>query len=152
MNEETKRQWDALNDLRKAAFERFNSRRTVEFQLLTMFWGALAALILLILKGEVKSWGNFHFFVVAVISVSSFFSFIRWTKGMNEANKLDRDTSLFFESEMMKLVQLSYSVGINTKLAENSSRAGVFSYWSHQLQLMVTALLVTTLISVAWLK
>jgi hypothetical protein len=108
MNEEQKRRWDAYNQLRAAAGERFAGRRAVEFRVVIAFWAAIAALIVLILRQEIKGWTTAHAVLTTFVATGSFYALWRWIAGLGKAHKYDHDVSRFFEGEMMKVAGLQF--------------------------------------------
>ena len=116
------------------------------------FWAAIAALILLLLRQEVKEWHRLYSVAAVTLAALSFVAWLFWTAGLSKAHKHDRDVSRFFEHKMMELAQLKFAPGIQTQADQFQSRRHFGSIWSHQLQLAITALLLAAFAFVAWTK
>jgi hypothetical protein len=152
MTEDQKREWEAYDVLRRAATERFNGRRKYEYRILLIFWTAIAALIVLLLRQEVKEWHHAYAVWALVMATFSFIAWILWTVGLRKAHEHDRCVSRFFEEAMMKSVGLKFSDDIKKQADIFKTRRSILSYWSLQLQLAITALLLVAFALVAWTK
>lgn len=152
MDENQKRAWDSYEMLRKAASERFFDRRKIEFRVLMAFWAAIAALIVLILRQEVKEWSSPFSLVMTILAGLSLLAWIAWTSGINRANRFDQKVSRYFEAKMMALVNLEFTEEIKSWDERFDGRVSFMSIWSHQLQLAITALLLAGLVFVCWSK
>jgi hypothetical protein len=152
MNDEQKRMWDSYDILRKAATERFFERRKIESRLLMAFWAAIAALIVLILRQEVKEWDSIYKWMSIVLAFLSLLMWGRWTAGINRANSHDQSVARFFETKMMEVTKLEFPHEVSSEERFFGKPRRFLTIWSYQLHLAITALLLVALVLVVWTK
>lgn len=152
MTEDQKREWEAYDVLRRAATERFFGRRRFEYRILLTFWAAISGLIVLLLRQELKEWHHEYAYYAFVLAILSLMAWILWMIGLSRAHDHDRYVSRFFEEAMMKSVGLEFSQEIKRQTDAFKNRRHFLSFWSYQLQLAITALLLAAFVLVAWTK
>ena len=153
MNEDQKRRFDALETLRKAAYDSFDGRRTYEWKFCFSLWTAFAVLIGALVTQPVEEgktlpvtgWGPFVATMVICVTLACLHGV--WLVGLGRSNRVDRLISYHFEREMRDVsLVLPFPKGLEAELAVLRNRMGLIGNWSHGSQLTITLLLAASTI------
>ncbi len=150
MNEDEKRKFDALETLRKGAWDSFDKRRPFEWKLCFSLWAAFAAFLGTVLRGE----PSFKSTTVAIGVTSAAIIIgalhLYWVIGLGKANNSDRNISFFFRGKMMELLSVSFPSKIIKDTSVKEKFMGKWFGWNHLFQIGITVLLSFGAIAAIW--
>lgn len=148
MTEEQKRRFDALETLRKAAYDSFDARRGYEWKFCFSAWTAFALFIGALVTQPVETGkalpmtGSWPF--LATMGMSAALTILHgvWLAGVGRANRADRLISYHFRREMINVsLVLPFADGLERELSVLRGRMGYLKSSSHGSQLAITGLL-----------
>ncbi len=152
MDIDIKTEIDALEELRKGAWEEFNNRRIYEWKMSMGIWTALTAFVALILTGRVKICSNLAMYAWIVISII-FFLHAYFIYKLTKSNRMDRKKQFLYEKKINKILDISYDDELKKDIAKRQKMNEKFPLldWSQSVQLSVTLILLFVAYSVVFL-
>lgn len=149
MTNEDKNKFDALEQLRAAAWDSFDKRRTYEWRICIALWTAFAAFIGAVVTGRVATTTpvavGTTIIALAVLILHHF-----WLRGLSRAHETDKREDVFFRRQMMDMLGLQFSEEDKAHHKVIQDSWGKFTNWSRLFQIGVTTLLVLGTIITIW--
>jgi len=152
MDEDTKRQFDGIAELWKHCWQSIAERRRNEWRAAYTLWTAFAALIALILRGELRAQTHYFPFVLVFGLVLCFIhgSFL---VGIGKRHSRDREMAFHYEDILRDLSNSGFDEELKRHLKEErkKQKAGpwfkiLFCDWSRRAQFLVTVLLLALVV------
>lgn len=149
MTDGEKRRFDALETLRKSAWDSFDKRRTFEWKICISLWTAFAAYIGAVLTGRLTDRIGLST-IIAVLSASILIVGLHtsWIRGLGRANRLDRKIAFYFCDLMIQELSVRFPEEIVAEINYLAKRMGLATNWSHFFQIGVTMSLAAGAVSV----
>lgn len=158
MNEEEEKLFKALDTMRNAAWASFDQRRMYEWKFGIALWTALAIFTgtLVTQPSDVTKTfplkGIWPVLVTGLIGMAIVGIHGYWTKGISEANTIDRKVSYVYETKMCPLIGVLRDEEILPIVRPRHKAMGTLSNYSHMTQVAITALLVLGAVLAMWVR
>ena len=151
MTNEDKNKFDALEQLRAAAWESFDKRRPFEWRVCIALWTAFAAFIGALVTGKGVIPTTASAVGTTVIALTILVLHYIWLRGLGHAHEADKHIHLFFNGQMMDMLGVQFPEKLATRLAATRRGWGtMFANWNHLSQIGVTAVLALSTIITIW--
>lgn len=152
MDEDTKRQHDALFDEYKTAWDSLMRRTGTEWKVSIAFWTALAAFSAIVLRDAPAAHAAIGKLScpVAVASGFVFIAHLWFSCGIIRGNNIDQKKMQVYEEAMRSLTGVEWPPRLETSIEQAASRRGLLGYWAHYAQLLVTLILALAAPTVVW--
>jgi hypothetical protein len=141
MDDATKRKYDALAELRKAAWDSFNQRRPFEWQVCIALWTAMAAFAGFVISAKDSTISPLKAVLTGIVAVAIVHIHKKWLNGLATAHNVDKDIEILVRSEMNALAGVAYPKPMTEKLSEVREGMHPSRNWNVSFQLAVTSLL-----------
>jgi len=156
MKDEERGRFESLENLRRAAYESFNDRRSHEWKFSLSLWGAEAILLAGLLQpfenGEVFPLKGCCVRCVAVVFGSLLvLLYGYWQHCAARANSVDKDVSRHFADEMVKILSLPYSKELQDKI-DRIPKDGTWRSWSNLAQIGITILWTLAVVMIIYIR
>jgi hypothetical protein len=146
MTNDDKNKFDALEQLRAAAWDSFDKRRNFEWRVCIALWTAFAAFIGAVLTGKAPSTTTTATGGTIIIALAIIILHCIWLHGLCRANKADKDIAVFFEEQMMVMLNTEFSNNIKEQLKTIRDSGN----WNSLFQIGVTTILALGAIITIW--
>ena len=158
MNELDERLFKALDTLRSAAWTSFDQRRTYEWKFCIALWTAFVVFTGALVTQPIDTTKTFPVKGVWPVVFTALVGLVAaaihayWSKGLSEANAVDRRVSYVYEKKMCPLIGVSHAHEILPIVRPRQSRMGTLSNYSHLSQVAITLLLVLSAVCAMWAR
>jgi hypothetical protein len=141
MDEDTKREFDALAELRSAAWESYSGRREHEWKVSLALWTSLSALTGFALGRDLGLKSRSVCFGALIVALIVLFLHTYWLHRLAKSNQVDRGLERHFRRLMCLLLTAnSVTPELERKIVEPGQAVGLANY-AHAFQLGITAVL-----------
>ncbi|MBU2622687.1 MAG: hypothetical protein KKD92_10260 [Proteobacteria bacterium] len=156
MTDTERRRFESIESLKRSAYGSFNDRRNYEWKLSLSIWTALAILLAgLVQPAKIEETfplgASFAWIGAAIVGALLVFLHGYWSNGVSKANSIDKSIYLYYDLEMRKMLNLSFSENINMEIAKMSRTKG-WRNWSHLAQISITVLLSAAAIVIIYVR
>jgi hypothetical protein len=158
MNEDEERLFKGLDTLRSAAWASFDHRRTYEWKFCIALWTAQAVFIGTLVTQPTDITKTFPLrgiwpvIVTGLIGLAIAAIHVYWSKGISEANTVDRRVSYVYEKKMCPLIGVSHAEQILPIVSPRQNKMGKLINYSHLSQVAITVLLVIGAMCAMWAR
>ncbi|MFT5466688.1 MAG: hypothetical protein ACI8UO_001788 [Verrucomicrobiales bacterium] len=151
MTDEEKNQFDALESLRAANWQKYESRMAIEWKICISLWTAMAALVVGIATGRLII-DSFQFAaLVGAIPIASIILHFDYIRGVQRANGLDRAQSFYYENEhMTKLLGIELPEKVEGERRRLNPSRSILRIYSARFQLAITGILAAVSIAIIY--
>ncbi len=150
MDEDAKREFDALAELRSAAWESYSGRREHEWKVSLALWTSLSALTGFSLGSAlvIKSWPVCLGALLVAPAVLGLHAY--WLHRLAKSNQVDRTMERHFRRAMFGLLSANpVTPELERKIIEPVQAVGLANY-AHAFQLGITAVLAGCMVAIAF--
>jgi hypothetical protein len=150
MDEDTKRRFDGIVELWKHCWQSVAERRKNEWRAAYTLWTAFAALIVLILRGELRraQTNYFPFVLVLIFGLALCFIHGWWLVGIGRRHSINRRMAVHYEDILRTLSNSDFDEELKKRLKGERKKQEaepwfrvLFCDWSRRVQFSVTVLL-----------
>jgi hypothetical protein len=149
MDDDTKREFDALAELRSAAWKSYSGRREHEWKVSLALWTSLSALTGFALGKDLGLKNQAVCLGALIVGLVVFSLHAYWLHSLAKSNQVDRGLERHFRRLMYVLVTANaMTPEFERKIVEPGQAVGLANY-SHIFQLGITALLAGCMVATA---
>jgi hypothetical protein len=157
MDEKEKNRMDTLENLRAAAYQSFNDRRSYEWKMCISIWTPFALYIGALVTQPIESGKNLPLagtplaIGTALVSLIILIIQVFWTLGLARANKLDNMYDWDLRNEMYAALEHKTPPDVIKDVDKIKKQRGKLWHWSTRTELLLTLLLgiVATIAAIA---
>jgi len=146
-----KEKFEALEVLRKSAWEKFSSRRPLEWKACLALWALLAAVAAILLEGK-DLISSVNRIVVTVVGIIILGIHILWLIGLARATTIDQNAEHDLRNKMLDEIDFTWTDKTKQSMAKWHSGNWLLKNWSQVTQGAITMVLVVFLICLVWLN
>jgi hypothetical protein len=125
MNEDQKRQFDAIASLRSWAWQSFDRRRDFEWKVGIAIWTSLAALIGILLTKDIPAQDGVIKWGAVVFAVMLLSLHARFSLGVSRGNSLDRDQQQWYDALLDKQFGPFLTPELKVQIEKQRQRTGI---------------------------
>ena len=156
MSDGERRRFESLENLRQAAYESFNDRRSYEWKLSLAIWTGQAIFLAGLVQplGATENfplqapWGWIGASLAGLVLV---LLHITWSNGASKANSVDKGAWIHFAMVMQEMVNAPFNSDLLCEIAALPTNRN-WRQWSHFAQVTVTALLAGVSVLIIWVR
>ena len=144
-----KEKFEALEVLRKGAWEKFSSRRPLEWKACLALWALLAAVAVILLEGKINV-NVVSRFVITVVGIIIFGIHILWLTGLARATTIDQNAEHDLRNKMLSAINFTWTDKTKQSMARWHGGNVLLKNWSQVTQGAITMVLVVFVILLVW--
>ncbi len=150
LNNETRHAADVMLALQRYAFDRITNRQGFEWRLCISLWTVAAILLGFLLKGDIALTATTEKVGLTMLAALMPLLHFLWIRGAGRRSRLDMLMSIFWDKQLLRLMNVDYDSDITDELGRLKTTTGQVRTYSFLFQVSTTILLAIGIACAAW--